>query len=574
MPPSDDSGVGVYAERDALSIYAALLRGELEGDEALRASQQVFRLVTDTIPQAVWWKDRDCVFLGCNRYLADLVGLTPEDFIGKTDREMPWGSDQPYGADWYQAHDRRVMESGRPEYGIREQLLKPDGSKVWIQTNKVPLRDFDGNVIGVLGTFEDITDRLRAEEERKRTLDELDERVQARTAALRKANEALRRQVEERIRLEAQERRHRGYAEALRDTAAGVARSLDLDDTMEQVLVGVERLVPNHLGAVVLIDPDETLRLAHVHQRATNPSGTAPGEPIEGVAFLDRLSRSDDPVIDNDVRGSGLGSGSRSVLGTPIAVSDTRLGYLVVESTSPGYFGHDHAERLRAVADLAAAAISNAQRFSAAAELATLEERQRLARELHDAVSQTLWTASLVADSMARVGPAAVTRRQLDRLQKLTRGALAEMRTLLHELRPAALADTPFTQLIDQLIDAFQSRKAVKVRLSAPPASEVPELSAPRKFALYRIVQEALNNVGRHSGASEVTVDVSTDEKRFLVSIRDDGVGFDPEDAKTDRLGLTIMRERADSVGASLRITSRPGAGCLVEIGVPLEDDG
>jgi len=559
---------------DALTIYAELLRGELEGDEALRASQQMLEMITQTIPQAIWWKDRNCVFLGVNKVLADLAGLEPSDMIGKSDFDMAWANDEPYGARWFQERDREVMESGEPQYRIREELLKPDGSKVWIETNKVPLRDFNGSVIGVLGTFEDITERLEAEEARGRTLEELDARVRTRTSALRRANESLRREVEERVRLEARERKQRAYAEALRDTAAAVAQSLDLDEVLDQVLLGVGRLISNHLAAVILVDDEGTHRLAHC--RETNQDhavdGCCTGATIDALPLVGDLRTADGPLVLNDVRGGVIGSTTRSALGVPIAVSDTRIGYLVVESASPGYFDDGHAERLTAVGDLAAAAISNAQLFSAEAELAALEERQRLARELHDAVSQTLWTASLVADSMTAAGPAEVTAEQIDRLQTLTRGGLAEMRSLLLELRPGALAETPFTDLVDQLVDALQSRKAIKARVDAPTATDYPEPQPKEKHALYRIAQEALNNVGRHSNATEVTIDIAVVDDELIMAVRDDGEGFALGDARADRLGMSIMRERAEAVGATFTIESSPGTGTAIEVRLPIPD--
>ncbi len=553
-------------EGDALAIYAQLLRGELEGDVALRASQQMLEMITQTIPQAIWWKDRNCVFLGVNKVLSDIAGLEPWEMIGKSDFDMPWAYSEPYGAKWFQERDREVMESSTPQYGIRELLPRPDGTNVWIETNKVPLRDFDGNVIGVLGTFEDVTDRIEAEEARRRTLEELDQRVRTRTAALRRANENLRREVEERMRLAAQERQQRAYAEALRDTAAAVAKSLDLDEVLEQVLLGVDRLISNHLAAVILVDDSGTHTLAHCRESRTDRTDRCMvGDAIDDLPLVIVLSQREDRLILNDVTG-GIGGSTRSALGVPIVVSDTRIGYLLAESTSPGYFNSSHAERLTAIADLAAAAISNAQLFSAEAELAALEERQRLAKELHDAVSQTLWTASLVADSITINDRHEITLQQIDRLQTLTRGALAEMRSLLLELRPAALAETPFPELIQQLVNALQSRKAIDAHVIAPSNATQAELPHADKHALYRIAQEALTNVGRHSDASEVVVELSVSGAEFTLTIVDDGMGFNVGEANAARHGLSIMRERAENVGADFVIDSAPGFGTTVTV--------
>lgn len=558
---------------DTLAIYAQLIRGELEGDTALRASQQMLQMIFDTIPQAIWWKDRDCVFLGVNRALAERAGLEPEEMIGKSDFDMPWASGEPYGARWYQECDREVMESGIPQYGIKEKLTMPDGINMWIETNKVPLRDFKGDVIGILGTFQDVTERHIADEARIQALTELDERVKARTSDLRKANESLRREVEDRIRLEARERKQRGYAEALRDTAAAVAESLDLDEVLEQVLLGVDRLIKHHLAAVVLTDDDgaHTLAQTHVTSRDQVAFGIETGTKIDHLPLIADMEQTEGPLIRNDLPEGGLGDKTRSAIGAPITVSDTRIGYLVVESISPGFFDTNHTERLAAIADLAAAAISNAQLFSAEAELAALEERQRLARELHDAVSQTLWTTNIVSNSISASGPAEVTEEQLERLRTLTRGSLAEMRSLLLELRPASLVETQFTELLDQLVDALQSRRAIKAVVHSPTTVSQWEPVPTAKHALYRIAQEALTNVARHSNATNVEIDVTVAENHLVMTICDDGQGFSVQETKADRLGLSIMKERAEAVDAIFELNSVPGSGTTISVLLPIE---
>ena len=558
--------------RDPIGVYSQLLRGDLEGDEALRASQEMLQLVMDTIPGAFWVKDRDCVFVGVNRALADRAGLQPSQMVGKTDFDMPWADGDPYGAAWYQARDREVMESGRAQYRIKEELTLEDGKKIWLETNKVPLTDLNGEVIGVLGSFEDVTEKHLAEEARKRAIEDLDERVKARTSTLRRVNETLRREVEERIRIEAKERKQRAYAEALRDTAAGLAKSLDLDETLEQVLIGVDRLIAHHLAAVILIDESGTHTLAHIREtrRGHLTTRAALGSTVDHLPLIDDLARADNIIIKNDVEGGCLGQQTRCAMGVPITASDSRIGYLVVEGSAPGFFNDGHAERLTAVADLASGAISNAQLFRSEAELAAFEERQRLARELHDAVSQTLWTANLLCESISVNGQGEPTAWQIDRLKTLTKGALAEMRTLLLELRPASLMETRFIDLIEQLVNALQSRKSIAASLTAPAPEDMWEPDPPVKHALYRIAQEALNNVARHSLATDVSIEVGFDGELMSLSIRDNGQGFDVSDPRTDRLGLAIMAERAAGIGASLRIQSASGEGTAIEACVPV----
>ena len=134
-------------------------------------SQQMLQLVLDYIPQYVFWKDVDSVFLGCNRNFAHIAGMKPQELIGKTDYDLPWHKEE---ADFYRECDRRVMAADQPELHIIEPQRQADGKEAWLDTNKIPLHDSQGNVVGILGTFEDITERKCAEEELRKTNRELD----------------------------------------------------------------------------------------------------------------------------------------------------------------------------------------------------------------------------------------------------------------------------------------------------------------------------------------------------------------------------------------------------------------
>jgi PAS domain S-box-containing protein len=136
-----------------------MLRKKVEG--RLRESQQMLQLVLDFIPQYVFWKDRDSVFLGCNRNFAVAAGVeSPQELVGKTDYDLAWTKEE---TEFYRECDRRVMESDIPELHIIESQRQADGQQIWIDTNKIPLHDGEGRVVGILGTYEDITERQKAE---------------------------------------------------------------------------------------------------------------------------------------------------------------------------------------------------------------------------------------------------------------------------------------------------------------------------------------------------------------------------------------------------------------------------
>ena len=157
-----------------------------DNQDKLYQSQQLLLLVLDTIPQLVCWKDRNSIYLGCNQAFADIAGLlSPEEIVGKTDRDLPWKQEE---ADFYVECDRRIMSSGQAELGIIETQLTAQGQETYIETNKSPLLDEQGKVIGILGSIQDVTLKKEAEKILKQTNEELEVRVLERTSALERAN--------------------------------------------------------------------------------------------------------------------------------------------------------------------------------------------------------------------------------------------------------------------------------------------------------------------------------------------------------------------------------------------------
>jgi PAS domain S-box-containing protein len=203
-----------------------------------------------------------------------------------------------------------------------------------------------------------------------------------------------------------------------------------------------------------------------------------------------------------------------------------------------------------------------------AADKAIATERSRLARELHDAVSQTLFSTSLIAEVLPILWERDQDegRRRLQEIRQLTRGALAEMRMLLLELRPSALVNTELDELLTHLCEAVSSRTLIPIMVHVSRC----ELAVEAKLAFYRIVQEALNNLGKHSGASRAEVTLSCSSSQVELRITDNGRGFDVTSIPESSLGIRIMRERAAAISATFEIRSQPGKG--TEVIVSLND--
>lgn len=200
-----------------------------------------------------------------------------------------------------------------------------------------------------------------------------------------------------------------------------------------------------------------------------------------------------------------------------------------------------------------------------AADEAVTADRTRLARDLHDAVTQTLFSASLTAEVLPDLWEMDVeeAKRSTEELRQLTRGALAEMRTLLLELRPAALTQTRLSDLIRQLCEAFIGRSRLPITLSIEGDCELPPEV---QVAFYRIAQESLNNVFKYARATQVNVNLFLSAATVHFETCDNGIGFDLSSSKPTSLGMRIMRERAEAIGADFHISSTVGAGTCVEV--------
>ncbi len=221
--------------------------------------------------------------------------------------------------------------------------------------------------------------------------------------------------------------------------------------------------------------------------------------------------------------------------------------------------------RIEHYSDITQRKMIEASEREKAQKLAAAEERQRLARELHDSVSQTLFSSTVMSESALRVWDINPTKAHdlMVQLQQLTSSALSEMRLLLLELRPASLIQVGLQTLIQQLANTLKTRTAIEIVTAL---DDIPTLHPDVQIGIYRIVQEALNNIIKHSQAEQVLIQLTRTDQQIVLTISDNGRGFDMETNKPTSLGMNIMRERADSIGAHLNIESAAGEGTRIQV--------
>lgn len=252
--------------------------------------------------------------------------------------------------------------------------------------------------------------------------------------------------------------------------------------------------------------------------------------------------------------------GMHSWMWIPLAVRGRLIGGLALAESKKKYFTMHHADLALRVANQAAITMINAELYRQAQMLAVSEERQRLARNLHDAVNQSLFSAGLIAEVLPRLWDRdqQEARRSLEDLRRLTRGAQAEMRALLAELRPSTLIDSSLDDLLSLLGNALSGRINIPVTVTVNG-----EFTLPSKvqIAFYRVCQEALYNIAKHAKASQVEINLNKAGPFIELHIHDNGQGFDPTQTFSGHYGLGMMREHAESVQALLSITSQPGKG-------------
>jgi PAS domain S-box-containing protein len=527
------------------------LTDQKEAELALQESQRTLTTLISNLPGMAYrcrndhdWK-MEFVSEGC----LVLTGYRPEELIGN--EKVSYGElihPEDREAVWIEV--QTALGEARP-FQMTYRIRTVTGEK-WVWEQGQGVSNPEGEVIALEGFITDITERVMAQRN-------LEQRVEERTREL----------------------------STLLDISHNLASTLDLEPLLDLILDQLGSVVGYDAASIMVLDQDLLKILAYRGPIVREEALQIRFSIHEAKANYEVI-RQRAPVIVEDVRGEGTLARAiretagveldttysylRCWMGVPLILKDQVIGMLTLDHKQPGYYASSQSELAMAFASQVAVAIENARLFQKAEQIAISHERNRLARDLHDAVSQTLFSASLMADVLPKLweqNPEA-GKQKLSELRLLTRGALSEMRTLLLELRPDAFIEVDLGDLYRHLGHAFTGRTRIPVVIHQEGESGLP-LNVKEVF--YRIGQEALNNIAKHAGATEIRIQIAISEQHAQINIHDNGCGFELSSLSAENLGIKIMRERAASIKAEFDINSVVGTGTTIQIRWQAEEE-
>lgn len=363
---------------------------------------------------------------------------------------------------------------------------------------------------------------------------------------------------------------------AVSEALLAIGRERGIHATLHQIVDALRRLAKARCAALGILGEDRALTsfiTSGISEETLREIGRPP--PTTGVfrAVLEEPLPIRIPNVGEDPRAEGT-TGSLSdfgsFMGVPLLSDEGVLGafYLFGRVDAPAFTAADQ-EAVQMLASHAILAIDNAQLYERSRELTVIEERNRLAREFHDAVSQTLFSMVFTARSAATLlerNPEAA-RAQVAELEELAQDAQREMRSLIFQLRPAELEREGLISTLSKHVEVLRRVYAADIEIAVTGECR---LTAHAEKEVFRIAQEAMSNALKHSAAAHVWIRLSMDGDRVGLEVQDDGKGFDPQAVGGQtRLGLTSMRERVHLLGGVLAIDSAPGSGTIVSMEVP-----
>jgi PAS domain S-box-containing protein len=360
----------------------------------------------------------------------------------------------------------------------------------------------------------------------------------------------------------------RNLAAAHYEFSLAIINNFEPDDMFEQLLVILLRVFSCDVADIRCVETNKQARIMHLHGYDIDPAGPYQLNEAfrqEEDCLTHHIVTTGQPFLAGDIREipswkTILADNSLSFLAVPVRLDNDMIGIIRVSAKEPNHFDEDRIQQLMHFAVQMSLAIKNIRLHRRLQNNAVSYERQRLARELHDSVTQTLFSASMVAQSLPHLwkyGEIEVKQAIAD-LGRLAQGALAEMRTLLVELRPEAIEAGDLPELLKYLLDALAGQRQLSIDLQCSGHTKLP---ADVQVVFYRIAQEALNNILKHSEATTVHTRLMLKVDQAELHIADNGRGFDKNIIPANHFGLSTITERAREIGAVLTVDSAMGKG-------------
>ncbi|MFZ5857482.1 MAG: histidine kinase [Chloroflexota bacterium] len=366
-----------------------------------------------------------------------------------------------------------------------------------------------------------------------------------------------------------------------------IASTLELEPLLNLILDQIASIIPYSGAAIYTLEENSRLKVAAYQLPSLSNLPPSLSLPLDQAGRFRPVVTEKRVLVLEDVRGEpplvrayqaagisvppSLFQYSHSWIGIPLLLRGQVTGLLSLTHEQPGYYTETHARLAQAISHQIAVAIENARLYEQAQDLATLGERNRIARELHDSVTQLLYGISLISTAATRsVGKGNVSQVQesLSEIKDNAMQALQEMRLLILELNPPLLQKHGLVAALKASLESIESRAGLETALRADGVDRLPRSIEPD---IYRIAMEALNNLVRYARAKKVTVDLQTRSNWVILDIRDNGVGFDLESVRNGGgMGIHNMEQRAHRLGGRLEITSRPGDGTRIKAEIPL----
>jgi len=553
-------------------------------EDALQQNYRLVEAVIESIPDVIFVKDLKGRYLLLNSAGARLFNCSAADVLGKTESDVL----PPAEARHSRSADLHALLSQTPE--TTEETFTVAGDTSTYQTTRTVYRNAQGIILGLIGIARDITERKQMDEALRRAHAELETRVQERIAVLTKTSIALQAQIAEHGRVE--QRVPEPTARLMR-RLQGLASEPTLDSYFAHVLAAIAEQFHAFSSALYLYDLDRDLARIHMYywngqvQLGSEKTGSRGSLPSTFVASESPLVRTltqtftplvidyinENPLLSGDFRAWAITVGVKSLLVVPLFLDGKLVGTFSVHSLEPRRFRAEEIDLARAFAHQASLALQITQLAEHGKRSAVLEERNRMAREIHDTLSQG-FTGIIVqleaAEDVLEEAPEEVETvlDHIARARTLARESLAEARRSVWELRPQALEHGDLPAALSHLVRRSTLGTGLRGEflLEGSPRALSPDIEE----HFLRISQEALANVLQHAQAHTVRVTLTFDPHQVLLCVEDDGQGTNSASSRQNGFGLISMKERSERLGGGLTVTSQPGHGTKLLVTVPL----